>query len=155
MFRRKKTVQTLEQAATAANDYTLTESTENDYVSIKGVLRWIRYFKSKQPHYQFNSLKLEVRTGIRKLLNHVQWVIMIKRKVTSSLNVGLYKEKFMLVMMTSHVRMPLQLSKVKLSVVCLKTQMLSQSLMFLERNLGIFYSMVWCRQIMQSIPFEF
>ena len=41
-------------------------------------------------------------------------------------------------MMTTHVRMPLQLSKVNLSVVCLKTQMLSQSLMFLERNLGIF-----------------
>ena len=51
MFRRKKTVETLEQAATAANDYALTESTENDYVSIKGVSRWIRCFKGEQSHY--------------------------------------------------------------------------------------------------------
>ena len=47
----EKTVETLEQTATTANDYALTESTENDYISIKGVLRWIRYFKSKQSNF--------------------------------------------------------------------------------------------------------
>ena len=47
----EQTVETLEQAASAAIDYALTYSTENDYVSIKGVSRWIRYFKGKQSHY--------------------------------------------------------------------------------------------------------
>ena len=37
-------------------------------------------------------------------------------------------------MMTAQVPMPLQLSRVSLPIVSLRTQMLNQSLMFLERN---------------------